>query len=58
MFAFVSPVVALITGAVVLGERIDPLQVFAACVLIGAAAFTVGRDALRGTTQPPASLAE
>jgi drug/metabolite transporter (DMT)-like permease len=48
----VSPVVALVTGAVALGERIDPLQAIAAVVLIGAAAFTVGRDALsaRGTS--------
>lgn len=47
LFAFVSPVVALITGALALGERIDPLQALGAAVLIGAAAFTVGRDALR-----------
>ncbi len=47
LYAFVSPVVALVTGALALGERIDPLQALGACVLIGAAAFTVGRDALR-----------
>ncbi len=29
-----------------LGERIDVIQAVGACVLIGAAAFAVGRDAL------------
>ena len=47
LFAFVSPVVALVTGALVLGERIEPLQAIGAAVLLGAAAFTVGRDAVR-----------
>ncbi len=46
LFAFVSPVVALVGGALALGERIDPVQALGASVLIGAAAFTVGRDAL------------
>ncbi len=46
LFAFVSPIVALIAGAVVLRERIDAIQAVGACVLIGAAAIAVGRDAL------------
>jgi drug/metabolite transporter (DMT)-like permease len=56
LFAFVSPVVALITGALALGERIDPLQALGAAVLIGAAAFTVGRDALRTSSTLAAPL--
>jgi drug/metabolite transporter (DMT)-like permease len=57
LFAFVSPVVALVTGALALGERIDPLQALGATVLLGAAAFTVGRDALRGGVKSGASVA-
>jgi drug/metabolite transporter (DMT)-like permease len=57
LFAFVSPVVALVTGALTLGERIDPLQALGAAVLLGAAAFTVGRDALRGGAKSGASVA-
>ncbi|HSD75298.1 MAG TPA: EamA family transporter [Steroidobacteraceae bacterium] len=58
LFAFVSPVVALVTGALALGERIDPLQGLGAAVLIGAAAFTVGRDALSARGASRAKLAE
>jgi drug/metabolite transporter (DMT)-like permease len=54
LFAFVSPIVALVVGALTLGERIDPLQALGAAVLIGAAAFTVGRDALRARGTSPA----
>jgi drug/metabolite transporter (DMT)-like permease len=57
LFAFVSPVVALVTGALALGERIDPLQALGAAVLIGAAAFTVGRDALRSGAKRGAGAA-
>lgn len=46
LYAFVSPIVALVAGALVLGERIDAIQAVGACVLIGAAAIAVGRDAL------------
>ena len=57
LFAFVSPVVALVTGALALAERIDPLQALGAAVLLGAAAFTVGRDALRGRARSGATVA-
>jgi drug/metabolite transporter (DMT)-like permease len=57
LFAFVSPVVALVAGALALGERIEPLQAIGAAVLIGAAAFTVGRDAVRGTDKGSAKEA-
>jgi drug/metabolite transporter (DMT)-like permease len=42
LYAFVSPIVALIAGAVVLGERIEPIQGVGACILIAAAAIGVG----------------
>jgi drug/metabolite transporter (DMT)-like permease len=58
LFAFVSPVIALVTGAVALGERIDPLQVIGAAIMIGAAAFTVGRDAWSARGASPVRPAE
>ena len=44
LYAFVSPIVALIAGALVLGERIEPIQAVGACILIVAAAIGVGGD--------------
>jgi len=45
LYAFVSPIVALITGAIVLGERLEWIQFAGAILLISAAALVMGRKA-------------
>ena len=45
LYCFVSPIVALVTGAIVLGERLEPIQFVGAAVLISAAALVMGRNA-------------
>jgi len=58
LFAFVSPIVALITGAVVLAERIETIQAVGACILIAAASIAIGRDPLLNSDQRARRLTE
>jgi len=43
LYAFVSPIVALVSGAIVLGERLEWIQVVGTVLLISAAALVLGR---------------
>ncbi len=61
-YAYVNPVVAVILGAVILGEPITPRTVFAGAVIVGAVAVIVwarGREASSAAAPPiPEELVE
>jgi len=53
-YAFVTPIVATALGAIVLGERLGPLEIAGALVLLGAAALVLsGGFAPRSVGPPP-----
>jgi len=52
LYAFVSPIVALVTGALVLGERLEWIQLVGVVLLVSAAALVMGRGG-KGNRPPP-----
>jgi drug/metabolite transporter (DMT)-like permease len=52
MYAFVSPIIATGLGAAFLGERLGPLEIVGALVLLAAAALVLPRRLDEGSTAP------
>ena len=46
-YAYVNPVVAVLLGAVVLGEAVTPPMLIGAAIILAAVAFIVSRSATR-----------
>ena len=46
-YAYVNPVVAVVLGMVVLGERVTPSMIVGAAIILAAVAFIVSRGATR-----------